>query len=170
MSTTHTLRQPSPSSKLPMELVAQALRDLPHTAYLFIEALKSAENLDESDFGRWDVQPPFEPEPLIMDTISEAKYTENLAIAMHGRRLRQQQEQDQTRVIRSRGKLDVEIVDGLCNEITEALQVWQEVNMFLSSYVAGSRELTMADHYIMWQARKVVHLQGMLDSVTSHNY
>jgi hypothetical protein len=166
---TGALRPPSTPSELPSELITQALQDLPHTEYLFSEALKSAENLDESDLGRWDVRPPFEPDQLTMDMAHEAKFTENLVKVMHGRRLRQQREKDQMRVTQSRGKSVEEIVEGLHEEIAESLREWHTVTTFLPTYVAGSRELRMADHYVVWQARKVVHLQGILDYIMPHH-
>ena len=58
-----------------------------------------------------------------------------------------------------------EIVDSLCQEINDGLCEWQDLSLFLPSYLAGPRELRMADHYIVWQARRVVHLQGMLEYI-----
>jgi hypothetical protein len=123
--------------------------------------------LDESDFGRWDVRPPFEPQPWVTDAASEERFTDSVVEVMHGRRLRQQREQDRVRVAESWGKATAEIVKGLRKEIADGLVEWQAVGAFLPGYVAGSRELQMAEHYVMWQAQKVLHLQNMLDHITS---
>src|SRR5262245_15249721 len=71
-----------PITELPAALVAQALTKLPDSTPLFLEALQSADNLDESDLGRWDSRPPFTPQLAITDERSEARFTERLVEVM----------------------------------------------------------------------------------------
>ena len=152
-----------PAIELPPALVAQAQNELPISSRFFKMALQSAENLDESDFGRWDHPPPFIPEPLISDPETEAIYTERVAEAMHGRRLRLQKEQDKIRELENRGRSAFEVVDALRREIAEGLCEWHTVSAYLPEYNAGPREQRMACHYVEWCARKVWHLWNMAE-------
>jgi hypothetical protein len=104
---------------------------------------------------------------MITDTASEASFTEHLVEVMHGRRLRQLMEQDQLRVIESHGKSAAEISGALQQEIADGICEWRDRSAFLPKYNAGPRELRMAAHDVEWCARKVVHLQGLLNGMDS---
>jgi hypothetical protein len=152
-------------SRFPPALVASASAELPTTSYLFKQALLSADNLDESDLGRWDGGPPFVPQPIITDDASEASFTERLVEVMHGRRLCQLRERDQMRIVESYGKSAAEVVEALRREIAEGVREWQDLSVFLPGYNAGPREFRMAVHYAEWCARRVVHQQHLLDGM-----
>ena len=99
-----------------------------------LEALQSANNLDESDLGRWDSRPPFVPQRVIADERSEARFTEWLVEVMHGRRLRQQRERDKMRVMENHGKCVAEVVGALHREISQGVQEWQTLSAFIQDY------------------------------------
>jgi hypothetical protein len=162
--TSHQLQSDShPITKLLPALVTQALTKLPDSAPLFLEALQSADNLDESDLGCWDSRPPFVPQRVIADERSEARFTERLVEVMHGRRLRQQRERDKMRVMENHGKYVAEVVGALHREISQGVQEWQSLSAFIQDYNAGPRERRMADHYVEWCARKVWHLHSLVE-------
>ena len=50
-----------PGPPLPIDLIEKALLPLPESATLFQEALRSPDNLDKSDFWRWESGPPYHP-------------------------------------------------------------------------------------------------------------
>jgi hypothetical protein len=143
--------------------VSQASEQLPIFATLFLKALASCDNLDESDLDQWDSPPPYPPSVTPTDTPSEMRFTERLIEVMHGRRLRQQREMDQRR---ARMLQEVPHERG-CGQIKQDLQVawckWKHLDEYLHTYRAGDREVKMAKHLLQWHARLVSHLKTILD-------
>ena len=143
--------------KLPLELVIQAFLPLPDpTNTFFAEALSSADNFDESDFGRWDLEPPYPP-ALASDVPGEV-YTKRLADIMHGRRLRQQREHDRAWAKEYRGASLQEQRGEILLESKAVLEKWKRLDSFLPEYRGGAREVRMAAHLQQWYARTVYHL------------
>jgi hypothetical protein len=153
---------PLPST-LPTRLVSQAEQPLPVSATLFLEALASCDNLDESELDQWDSPPPYHPSVDPTDTPSEMHYTDRLIEVMHGRRLRQQREMDQRRarmlqkVPRERG------CEQIKHDLKVALCEWNHLDEYLHTYRAGDREVKMAKHLLHWRARLVLHLKTISD-------
>jgi hypothetical protein len=104
------------------ELLPLASLPLPKEARLFQEALRSADNLDESDLGRWDVDPPLDLNSGV-ESISESRYMARLTEVMHGRRLRQQQERDKERLTQwdAERRTTQERIDEVARELAQAV-------------------------------------------------
>jgi hypothetical protein len=145
------------------ELLPLASLPLPEEARLFQEALRSADNLDESDLGRWDVDPPLDLNSGI-ESISESRYTARLTEVMHGRRLRQQQERDKERLTQwdAERRTTQERIDEVARELAQAVDRWAALRARVSGFQRGSREGTMAYHLLQWHARAAVHLDNVL--------
>jgi len=149
--------------KLPPQLVLQASIPLPNpNSYFFAQALSSADNLDESDLWRWDLEPPYIASPS--DVLSE-EYTENLIEVMHGRRLRQQQERDQARGAELVGMSHRERREAILVELKAVLESWQRLDSFLPEYRGSVREVFMAKHLMRWRARTVCHLKELWEGI-----
>ncbi|RDX43385.1 hypothetical protein OH76DRAFT_1323626, partial [Lentinus brumalis] len=64
-----------------------ALAQLPlSSSRLFVEALESADALDESDLGVWNSRPPYHTLPTHQENDTERRFTERLVEVMHGKR------------------------------------------------------------------------------------
>jgi hypothetical protein len=152
-------------SNLPSHLVSLALLALPNT-YLFREALRSADNLDESDLAQWDSDPPYPASP---DTPLEAAFTEKLVDVMHGRRLRELRIQKEKR---KRDRLDagsqIEVQRNIAREIGVALKKWHNLSDLLETYQAGPREMRMSQHRLQWHARLIHSLYEELEDLENH--
>jgi hypothetical protein len=146
---------------LPTELISQALMPLPESATLFQEALRGSDSLDESDLGIWKDRPPYKVDSDITSA-PELYYTERLVEVLHGVRLREQRAQDVARRCKfSQGgcggaseRLGLNVVD--------MVEEWNTTRLFLQSYSAGAREMTMAHFYLQWQARTTYHVAHLL--------
>ncbi|KAJ7769732.1 hypothetical protein B0H14DRAFT_2632698 [Mycena olivaceomarginata] len=81
---------------LSSELVALNELPLPESNPLFQAALTAASWIDVSDIGRWKKQPPFEEDDDRTDPYSAPyfRYSENIAVVLHGDRMRAQNERD----------------------------------------------------------------------------
>jgi hypothetical protein len=150
LSSTKEAGSPAVFPQLPAALISLALLPLPNT-YLFLEAYKSADNLDESDLGQWDLDPPYDLLRVPEDTPSEERFTVNLVDVMHGRRLRQEEE-EKDRWNNQRGP---NVRENILQEIGPALERWQSLARYLKTYQATSREVRMAEHLLQWRARKI---------------
>jgi hypothetical protein len=139
-------------SNLPSPLISLALLPLPNT-YLFQEALRSPDNIDESDLAQWDVDPPYTPSP---DTPFEAVFTEKLVDVMHGKRLRELQEHEEKRKRKRLGAgSHIDIHNEIWREIGCVLKEWQALAAYLETYRAGWREICMTQHRLQWHARLI---------------
>jgi len=148
--------------KLPLQLLLHASLPLPHTSYFFSEALSSAENLDESDLGRWDLDPPY---TLLASDPPGEVYTKHLAEVMHGRRLRQQEERDRAWEIQRAGMSCREQREVIALELKTALEQWKWLDSFVPEYQGGVREVRMAAHLLQWRARTVYHLKEKWETI-----
>jgi hypothetical protein len=128
------------------------------TSYFFAQAHSSAENLDESDLGKWDSEPPYPATLVAMDPPGEV-YTQRLIEVMHGRRLRQQGECDQARNEQCVGMSSEKRREVIACELKTALEQWRRLDGLLSEYRGSDREVLMANHLLQWQARTICHLR-----------
>jgi hypothetical protein len=150
-----------PGPALPINLVEQAQLPLPISAHLFQEALRSADNLDESDLWRWEGGPPYTIDPTNVSTGSD-NYTDRLVEVIHGVRLREQHKEDEARCQRFlEGDRTVALL-GLSVEVDGKLKEWETLTSFLHDYDASAREVTMAKVYLQWLARTIYHLYHLL--------
>ncbi|KAJ7327483.1 hypothetical protein DFH08DRAFT_816335 [Mycena albidolilacea] len=78
------------------ELVALNELPLPESNPLFQAVLTAASWIDVLDLPRWKKQPPFEEDDDHTDPYSAQylRYSENIAVVLHGDRMRAQNEQD----------------------------------------------------------------------------
>ena len=128
------------------------------TSFFFAEALRSAENLEESNLGLWDQDPPYDVTQYV-DSPSERHFTERLGKVMHGRRLRLQQEEDLARDRDFEGLTCKQRRKLLCRELRDILASWERLTGYLADYKANPCEMYMAEHLLQWRACKAVHLR-----------
>jgi len=143
---------------LPSDLVKQALLPLPETTDLFQRALASSDDLDESDLWRWKDGPPYVVDPGSTSTVSELYYTERLVEVMHGIWSREQHKDNEARRKQFLQTGHIAALESLHTEVVAMLDEWEVLTHFLKYYSAGAREMTMAEVYVQWQARKIYHL------------
>ncbi|KII90982.1 hypothetical protein PLICRDRAFT_28849 [Plicaturopsis crispa FD-325 SS-3] len=156
-SNEHTHSEFSPSitrlAPLPNSLVEMALRPLPESAPLFVEALSSPDALDEGGLEQWDDDPPYlSPPPP--ETPSEDNYTARLVEVMHGRRLRIERARVAARLAEfSRDEDGLRTT--LASELEEMLVKWEALELFTAGDSSCSRHRRMAEHLLQWRARLV---------------
>ena len=147
---------------LPPELIALAIIPLP-TSYLFHEASRDADALDESELNYWDIDPPFfQPEPV--DTAEEQRLTKNLADVMIGRRVRLENE---TRIdLAKRYKSgDRELLVRELREVaTRMFREWVKLKDKIAACTAR-RHKEMAESLLQWCARIVYWHQKDADMI-----
>ncbi|KAJ7652997.1 hypothetical protein B0H17DRAFT_1147188 [Mycena rosella] len=138
---------------------------LPDSHPLFREALRKADALDESDLGRWKVEPPFFEDDDASDPYSHQylHFTQSLASVLHGVRLRKQNERDVERRTYFKMSGKEAAVRVLRAEVADLLTGWERVKAICTYYNAyhNSRECSMYQHFIQWQARTIYHLYHM---------
>ena len=83
---------------------------------------------------------------------------ERLVEVMHGVCLREQHEDDEVRRQQISQTDYTAALQSLCIEVAAMLEEWQSLTSFLEYYSAGAREMTMAQVYLQWQARRIYHL------------
>lgn len=141
----------------PLDVYSQANFTLPDSS-LFHQALRSADELDESEFIIWDALPPYSQTPP-PDTQRERAYTENLGDVMHGRRLRLQRD-DQARrwervASREREAVRAEII----GKIAAGQQRWRALTSTLDGFQGCARHLSVAQINLHWEARLICSLE-----------
>lgn len=136
---------------------------LPEKEYLFREALRSADAVDESDLARWKQEPPFQDDGDTMDPHSPRymAFTKSLAEVLHSVRLREQNQRDVQLREKFRGQRR-DLLHALSEELVEAWACWERVVKFADERrydpLNESREYTMLHHYLQWVARTICHL------------
>ncbi|KAJ7637479.1 hypothetical protein B0H17DRAFT_1149459 [Mycena rosella] len=127
----------------------------------FQEALKKAHSLDESGLSWWKAEPPFVEDEDLTNPYSNNyfRFTEFLASVLHGVRLREQNEQDIARGAEFDRDGHAAVLVRLHGEVTDLLFQWERVKA-LEIYhdYHNSREYTMHQHYLQWQAHTIYHL------------
>jgi hypothetical protein len=152
---------------LPANILYLALLPLPEGADLFKLALKSADELDESDLAQWDQDPPY----VIaedQDTPSEIRWTARLQEVMHGRRLRQQREVDEKRKRYHQGLSQSSLRSDLEGVMCKYRADYDRIERIMSTYEGGSREMVMGIHLLWWKARNVYYTNLQLNSLTDN--
>ncbi|KAJ7745192.1 hypothetical protein DFH07DRAFT_776804 [Mycena maculata] len=157
---------PSPPSSLPPHIPClpplsaaideHAQLPLPDNEPLFREALFRPGALDLSDIGRWKREPPFEEDDDAMDPNSAAylSFTRSLAFVLHGMRLREQNERN----VQRRMEFEEGNWDGLRDEVGALLEGWERALQVKYDPYHASREYTMLQHWLQWQARTIYHI------------
>jgi hypothetical protein len=151
-----------PGPPLPIDLIEKALLPLPESATLFQEALRSPDNLDESDLWRWESGPPYVVESKSTATPSELHYTGRLVEVVHGVRLREQQKTDIVRRNEYLQRNRTAALKDLSLQVTAMLEEWKRLTLFMQDYAASAREMTMAEIHLQWQARTIYHIYHLL--------
>lgn len=131
-------------------LITEATRGLPDS-YLFCQAAHRADLLDETGLDIWDSGPPY-PDGPPSDSPRELMHTTRLVEVMHGRNARR---------LCEIGEGVGEDVEQLLNNL---LEEWRIANIFMESYEAGHREVTMASLWKEWVARQAYHYFEKLNS------
>ncbi|KAJ7903307.1 hypothetical protein B0H14DRAFT_2554686 [Mycena olivaceomarginata] len=148
---------------LSLDLIALNELPLPESNPLFQAALTAASWIDVSDLGRWKKRPPFEEDDDTTDPCSASyrRYSENIAVVLHGDRMREQNERDVQRCAQFHGAGRKEALERLREEVVgllESLDQGREYHKYLYHPFHQSREHLMLQHYIQWQARTIYHL------------
>lgn len=146
----------SPLLLLPPALLAEATLPLPETSFLFREAARSADALDETGLDSWDDGPPYALGPPSNST-SEMHHTQCLEQVMHGRFTRMRREGQNRQEQLSREQLE--------EELESAVRCWDEGRAFIEQYEDGHRELAMARLWRQWLARDAHFLYLKLTSI-----
>ncbi|KAJ7830456.1 hypothetical protein B0H14DRAFT_3715560 [Mycena olivaceomarginata] len=119
---------------LSLDLVALNKLPLPESNPLFQAALTAASWIDVSDLGRWKKQPPFEQDNDTTDPCSTSylRYSANIAVVLHGDRMREQNERDVQRRAEFHGAGCKKALERLREEVVGLLS---ELSFFfISSY------------------------------------
>lgn len=123
------------------------------TSRLFLEALHSANGLDESEVLYWDNDPPYSLlEPS--DTLEECRFTKNLADVMAGRQMQIENEAKRHRAQHYQvGKREELIVD-VCEMVVETFRQWAQLRDVIGSCKLH-RHVEMAQGLFQWRAKLV---------------
>ncbi len=146
-----------PQGDIPAHLVALAQLPL-SSSRLFVEALESADALDESDLGVWNSRPPYHTLPAHQENDTERRFTERLVEVMHGKRFRELRADGEDRVRRMDTVGLQEMVEGLEERVAELLVVCYDdaPEAIASAKLPGSsRDMCMARHHYGWSARRL---------------
>ncbi|KAJ7706757.1 hypothetical protein B0H17DRAFT_1125595 [Mycena rosella] len=134
---------------------------LPEAHHFFRDALTKPGSLEESDLHRWKAEPPFFEDEDMTDPYSTnyLRFTDSLASVLHGVRLREQNKRDiERRVEFYRDGRPAALVR-LRTEVADLLSGWERVKALdIYHEYHNSREHTMHQHYLQWQARTIYHL------------
>ncbi|RDX46215.1 hypothetical protein OH76DRAFT_1485646 [Lentinus brumalis] len=117
-----TMVDQHPQGDIPAHLVALAQLPL-SSSRLFDEALTSADALDESDLGVWNLRPPYHTLPAHQENDTERRFTQRLVEVMHGKRFRELRADGEDRVRRIDTVGLQEMVEGLEERVAELLVV-----------------------------------------------
>ncbi|KAJ7339316.1 hypothetical protein DFH08DRAFT_964336 [Mycena albidolilacea] len=134
---------------------------LPEGDPLYEAALSAAAWIDVSDIARWKKLPPFEEDDDRTDPYSDGylRFTHNLSKVVHGDHMRMQNERDVQRRSDFVGAGWKVAMGSLREEVVELLKDWERVrNLTIYDPFHQSREHTMLQVYIQWQARTIHHL------------
>lgn len=156
---------PSVSAPLvPSHIQQTAEFPLP-TSYLFLEATRSADALDESELSVWDSLPPYDA-PAPRNAFVDRTYTENLMDVMHGRRLRQARERQAARACIAEGQGRDEAREEILGLIVDGEQRYAALEAVLRDYDGCDRHVRIAHLNLQWVARDVCMLYDELSGCT----
>jgi hypothetical protein len=144
-------RQGSTRLRLPKNLVALAIQELPIHSHLFRAASESEQLLDETGLDDWNGGPPYVTGPP-SDTPREVQFTERMKEVVHGRRVRLQNEEEE---IWQRSS-----TSDLRRLLEAAVEEWKIGCQFLTEYEDGHREGVMAELWLQWVARRAYGLHS----------
>jgi hypothetical protein len=137
--------------RLPKDLVALALQELPIGSIFFQRASKSAKLLDETGLDEWDGGPPYATgQPS--EAPRELQFTERMQEVVHGRRIRLQIEEEAV--------WHQLTLSDLITMLYVAIDEWEIGHRFLAQYDDGHRESSMAAVWLQWAARRAYNLQS----------
>jgi hypothetical protein len=117
-------RQGSAPLYIPRQPLGMATEPLP-SSYLFREALRSPDALDESGLNHWDNAPPYAP-PQTKGSDDSDQYMANLIDVMHGRRLRQARQWEDSRIACAEAGDVGRVLDSMQADLKEAMRNWKQ--------------------------------------------
>ncbi|KAJ7091179.1 hypothetical protein C8R44DRAFT_750660 [Mycena epipterygia] len=144
---------------LPATIRALQNLRLPDNEPLFTQALASATALDESELQMWKKGAPFDDDGDYDNPHSAAAhhFTQALSVALHGIRMREQNERDVQRCTEFKTRGWASAMAMLREEVEVLLLEWEAVQNIYHEY-HQPREFLMQEHYRQWHARTIYHL------------
>ena len=156
--------------RLPADLVDLADFPLP-TSSIFQQAMCSADALEDTDhedqkLAAFDGCPPYQS---CQDIIPRSRNMDLLTDALHGRRLRQQREYEDSRLERYRAAAsDLEVFEREIHVLMmKYLTEWEEIGLALKGQVGCDQELNiqLGQHSHKWSARRCLSLYNDLQAL-----
>ncbi|KAJ7830383.1 hypothetical protein B0H13DRAFT_1915979 [Mycena leptocephala] len=146
------------SAPLDPKIVQWCVFPLPDDEELFLDALDGSQGRDFTCLELWMVEPLFADDDDDMDpqNLQYITFTNNMRIALHGLRLRQEQA-DNTRRRAAFAAAGVHGEAARQEELRELQARWTRV-MALPAYPVTSRKYAMWIHYANWLARTIHRL------------